>query len=88
VPYGTDSRWNLFQAINCLATIIQSLLRDKVALFERPDDLRQSDSPLRDKTVQYFAGKMGPEQSQRKELGFRSDWKPRVTRLLPRPGIN
>jgi len=25
VPYGTDSRLNLFQAINCLATIIQSL---------------------------------------------------------------
>jgi hypothetical protein len=22
VPYGTDSRLNLFQAINCLATII------------------------------------------------------------------
>jgi hypothetical protein len=29
VPYGTASRLNLFQAINCLATIIQSL-RDKV----------------------------------------------------------
>src|SRR5258707_9403217 len=28
VPYGTDSRLNLFQAINCLATIIWSL-RDK-----------------------------------------------------------
>jgi hypothetical protein len=28
VPYGTDSRLNLFQAINSLATIIQSL-RDK-----------------------------------------------------------
>jgi hypothetical protein len=28
VPYGTASRLNLFQAINCLATIIQSL-RDK-----------------------------------------------------------
>jgi hypothetical protein len=25
VPYGTVSRLNLFQAINCLATIIQSL---------------------------------------------------------------
>jgi hypothetical protein len=25
VPYGTDSRLNGFQAINCLATIIQSL---------------------------------------------------------------
>jgi hypothetical protein len=25
VPYGTDFRLNLFQAINCLATIIQSL---------------------------------------------------------------
>jgi hypothetical protein len=25
VPSGTDSRWNGFQAINCLATIIQSL---------------------------------------------------------------
>jgi hypothetical protein len=25
VPYGTDSRLNLFQAMNCLATIIQSL---------------------------------------------------------------
>jgi hypothetical protein len=25
VPYGTDSRLNLFQAINCLATIIVSL---------------------------------------------------------------
>jgi hypothetical protein len=29
VPYGTDSRLNGFQAINCLATISQSL-RDKV----------------------------------------------------------
>jgi hypothetical protein len=28
VPYGTDSRLNLFQAINCLATINRSL-RDK-----------------------------------------------------------
>jgi hypothetical protein len=27
-PYGTDSRLNLFQAINCLAAIIQSL-RDR-----------------------------------------------------------
>jgi hypothetical protein len=25
VPYGTDSRLNLFQAINCLATIGRSL---------------------------------------------------------------
>ena len=25
VPYGTDSRLNLFQAMNCLATIISSL---------------------------------------------------------------
>jgi hypothetical protein len=25
VPYGTDSRWNGSQAINCLATIIRSL---------------------------------------------------------------
>ena len=30
VPYGTVSRLNLFQAINCLATIIQSL-RDRNA---------------------------------------------------------
>ena len=30
MPYGTDSRLNGFQAINCLATIIQSL-RDKGA---------------------------------------------------------
>ena len=29
MPYGTDSRLNVFQAINCLATIIQSL-RDRV----------------------------------------------------------
>src|SRR5260221_4731937 len=29
VTYGTDSRLNVFQAINCLATIIQSL-RDRV----------------------------------------------------------
>jgi hypothetical protein len=29
VPSGTDSRLNLFQAMNCLATIIQPL-RDKV----------------------------------------------------------
>ncbi len=29
MPYGTDSRLNEFQAINCLATIIQSL-RDKI----------------------------------------------------------
>ncbi len=28
MPYGTDSRLNGFQAINCLATIIQSL-RDR-----------------------------------------------------------
>jgi hypothetical protein len=28
VPYGTDSRLNLFHAINCLATIIQSLRDD------------------------------------------------------------
>ena len=31
VPYGTDSDWDLSQAINCLATIIQSL-RDKVGI--------------------------------------------------------
>src|SRR5258707_11281632 len=34
VPYGTDSRLNLFQAINCLATIILSL-RDKSPDAER-----------------------------------------------------
>jgi hypothetical protein len=40
VPYGTDSRLNLFQAINCLATIIQSL-RDK-----SPDAERAVGQPL------------------------------------------
>ena len=29
VPYGTDSLLDVFQALNCLATIISSLLRDK-----------------------------------------------------------
>jgi hypothetical protein len=38
VPYGTDSRLDAFQAINCLATIIQSLRDNKpsvgVHIFE------------------------------------------------------
>jgi hypothetical protein len=34
VPYGTDSRLNRFQAINCLATIVPSL-RDINASFLR-----------------------------------------------------
>jgi len=45
VRYGTDSRLNLFQAINCLATIIQSL-RDKGAPRQSPHR-RFAHSPFR-----------------------------------------
>jgi hypothetical protein len=43
VPYGTDSDWDLSQAINCLATIIQSL-RDKVRIPRRvrPGQVRRA----------------------------------------------
>jgi hypothetical protein len=49
VPYGTDSRLDAIQAINCLATIMASL-RDKnaelLAALERVFDLQNSGAGL------------------------------------------
>jgi hypothetical protein len=46
VPYGTDSRLDAFQAINCLATIIRSLRDNKrsvgVHIFEATSQAARS----------------------------------------------
>jgi hypothetical protein len=46
VPYGTDSRLDVFQAINCLATIIQSL-RDARGHHPDTPTRRYADTPIR-----------------------------------------
>jgi len=48
VPYGTDFRLDLFQAINCLATIIRSL-RDNRAVIpvgHKPDTPRRDENEV------------------------------------------
>jgi hypothetical protein len=56
VPYGTDLRLNLFQAINCLATIIESL-RDARGHHSTTPSLRVAGSEDEDSLsdVAYFA---------------------------------
>jgi hypothetical protein len=61
VPYGTDSRLNLFQAINCLATIIQSL-RDALATYPAAVGRRRStvrSQPLQIRHLQYPFSRLG-----------------------------
>jgi hypothetical protein len=78
VPYGTDSRWNGSQAINCLATIIQSL-RDG-ALF-RTDSSSERLSGLA--TITEFLRDHKPYPRPRFRLHIRGNSRSRTRTACP-----